>query len=530
MDHCEEVHEYASFSVNRPGIGCINTEETIRHGWRCSIFYLPSIENEPYLVTMHSATCVRGDSMTDHTRIERDSLGEYSVPADAWYGIQTARAVANFPISGRRPDWDFILSHVRIKRAAAVANHRSGKLDETLSNAIVNACDRILAGEYLDQFVVDRFQAGAGTSHNMNSNEVIANLANAALGGERGVYTPVNPNDHVNMGQSTNDTIPTAIRLAALAKLPRLVATVEAMADEYARIGKQEADTVKSGRTHLQDAVPTTLGREFNAYAWTLRRCVERLLAARDQLCEIGLGGSAAGTGLNTAPDYAAAAAQELALLTGEAIRPAADLAGQMQSMADIQQISSAIRDLALELNRISNDMRLLASGPRTGIGEILLPPVQPGSSIMPGKVNPVMFEMLNQVCYQVLGQDAAIAAMTQAGQLELNVMMPALGSALFDAMDWLSNAINAATVRNLKGLKVDRERCREFLHASVGLATLLNDHIGYAAAAEIAKESERTQRPVRDIVAARGLMSGEDFDTLVLQAARDGIIKTPHA
>jgi aspartate ammonia-lyase len=417
------------------------------------------------------------------------------------------------------------MAHVRIKRAAAVANHQGGALDEVLCNAITAACDRILAGEYLEQFVVDRFQAGAGTSHNMNSNEVIANLANVALGGERGSYKPVNPNDHVNMGQSTNDTIPTAIRLAALAKLPRLTAAVETMAGEYARIGKQEQDTVKSGRTHLQDAVPTTLGREFNAYAWTLRRCAQRLQAARDPLCEIGLGGSAAGTGLNTAPDYPRLAAQELARLSGEAIRPAADLAAQMQSMTDIQHLSSTIRDLTLELTRISNDMRLLASGPRTGIGEILLPPVQPGSSIMPGKVNPVMFEMLNQVCYQVLGQDAAIAAMTQAGQLELNVMMPALGSALFDAMEWLSNAVNAATERNLKGLKVDRERCREFLHTSVGLATLLNTHIGYTAAAEIAKESEKTQRPVRDIVAARGLMSGDEFDALVLRAARDGAI-----
>jgi len=463
--------------------------------------------------------------MTTHTRNERDSLGDYPVPADAWYGIQTARAVANFPISGRRPDRDFVMAHVRIKRAAAVANHQAGSLDESLCKAIVAACDRILAGEHLEHFVVDRFQAGAGTSHNMNSNEVIANLANATLGGERGVYKPVNPNDHVNMGQSTNDTIPTAIRLAALAKLPRLIDAVEAMAEEYDRIGQQEENTVKSARTHLQDAVPTTLGREFKAYAWTLRRLAQRLKAARDPLCDIGLGGSAAGTGLNTAPEYSRLAAAELARLSGEAIRPATDLAAQMQSMADIQQLSSTLRDLALELTRISNDMRLLASGPRTGIGEILLPPVQPGSSIMPGKVNPVMFEMLNQVCYQVVGQDAAIAAMSQAGQLELNVMMPALGSALFDAMDWLSNAITAATERNLKGLTVDRERCKTFLHASVGLATLLNTRIGYAAAAEIAKESEKSQRPIREIVAERGLMSGDEFDDLVLQAARDGVI-----
>ncbi|MBK8163751.1 MAG: aspartate ammonia-lyase [Gammaproteobacteria bacterium] len=458
-------------------------------------------------------------------RNEKDSLGEIRVHDGAWYGIQTQRAVDNFPISGRRPDRDFVLAHVRIKRAAAAANRQAGWLDDTLAAAIITAADRILAGEFIDQFVVDRFQAGAGTSHNMNSNEVIANLASVALGGKRGEYRPVHPNDHVNMGQSTNDTIPTAIRLAALAKLPRLCAAVRAMADEYAAIAAREGDTVKSGRTHLQDAVPTTLGREFAAYAWTLRRCAGRIEAVRPLLCEIGLGGSAAGTGLNTAPGYVANVAAELARLTGEPIRPAADLAAQMQSMYDVQQLSSAIRDLALELTRIANDMRLLASGPRTGLGEIVLPAVQPGSSIMPGKVNPVMFEMLNQVCYQVLGQDAAVAAMTQAGQLELNVMMPALGSALFDAMDWLTNAIRAATERNLKGLRVDRERCREFLHASVGLATLLNTRIGYAAAAEVAKASEQSGRPVRELVAERGLLSAEEFDALVLKAARDGRI-----
>lgn len=458
-------------------------------------------------------------------RIEKDSLGEIQVPADAWYGAQTARAVINFPISGRKPDPDFVKSHVLIKRAAAVANQQPDWLTAEQSQAIIAAADKILAGEYLDQFVVDRFQAGAGTSHNMNSNEVISNLANVALGGEKGVYSTVNPNDHVNMGQSTNDTIPTAIRLTALAKLPRLVQAITSMADEYARLGEEEMDTVKSGRTHLQDAVPTTLGREFKAYAFTLRRAAKSIEACRDPLCELGLGGSAAGTGLNTSPDYANKVAAELARLTGENIRAADDLAAQMQSQHDIQRLSSAIRDVTLELTRISNDMRLLASGPRTGLGEIMLPPVQPGSSIMPGKVNPVMFEMLNQTCFQVLGQDAAIGFMTQAGQLELNVMMPAMGSALFDAMEWLTNSVNAATERNLKGLKIDRERCKEFLHASVGLATLLNTEIGYAAAAEVAKESEKSGRPVREIVAERGLMDGDAFDALVLKAARDGKI-----
>lgn len=454
-------------------------------------------------------------------RIEKDSLGEYRVPEDAWYGIQTARAVDNFPISGRRPDRDFIIAHARIKRAAAVANRTAGWLDDQLATAIIAAADAIIGGEHHEQFVVDRFQAGAGTSHNMNTNEVIANLANVALGGNKGEYRPVHPNDHVNMGQSTNDTIPTAIRLAALAKLPRLVAALRAMADEYDRIAQREHDTVKSGRTHLQDAVPITLGQEFAGHAFVLRRCAARLDDTRAGLCELGLGGSAVGTGLNTAPDYARLAAAELARLTGEPVVAGADLIAQMQSMTDLQHVANAVRAVALELTRISNDMRLLASGPRTGLGEILLPPVQPGSSIMPGKVNPVMFEMLNQVCYQVLGQDTAIALMTQAGQLELNVMMPALGSALFDAMDWLMNAVKAATEKNLKGMTVDRERCRAYVHTSTGLATLLNRAIGYAAAAEVAKESAKSGRPVRDLVVEKGLMRAEEFERLVVQAAR---------
>jgi fumarate hydratase class II/aspartate ammonia-lyase len=466
--------------------------------------------------------------MSKKFRTEKDTLGEYPVPHDAWYGIQTARAVENFPISGRRPDADFIIAHARIKRAAAAVNQSAGALEPRLAQAIVEAADAIIAGQYHGEFVVDRFQAGAGTSHNMNTNEVIANLANVALGGKKGEYKPVHPNDHVNMGQSTNDTIPTAIRLAALAKLPRLLEAVNRMADAYETIARNEANTVKSGRTHLQDAVPTTLGREFGAYAWILRRSAHQLRITIPLLCETGLGGSAAGTGLNTVPGYAVHIAGELARLTGEPVRAADDLAAQMQSMHDLQQLSGAIRALALELTRIANDMRLLASGPRTGFAEIELPAVQPGSSIMPGKVNPVMFEMLNQVCYQVLGQDHAIAMMTQAGQLELNVMMPALGSALFDAMDWLTQAMNAATEKGLRGLKVDRERCRELAHTSVGLATLLNTSIGYSAAAEVAKESERSGRPVRDIVAEKGLMSTAEFDRLVERAAIDGNISPP--
>ena len=452
-------------------------------------------------------------------REEKDSLGTFRVPAEAWYGIQTARAVANFRISGRAPDIDFVHAHIYVKLAAARVNCQPGWLPEAKRDAIVRACEAILAGAHLDQFVVDRFQAGAGTSHNMNSNEVIANLANVALGGKKGEYSPVHPNDDVNMGQSTNDTIPTAIRLAVLFKLPRLLQAIDLMASEFERIGREERDTVKSARTHLQDAVPTTLGQEFAAYAVILRRIGQALEAMQPVLGSIGLGGSAAGTGLNTAPSYRENVATELARLTGLPIS-AGDPVAQMQSMCDLAGFAGRLKNLALELTRISNDIRLLASGPRTGLGEIQLPAVQPGSSIMPGKVNPVMFEMLNQVCYQVIGQETAIALMSQAGQLELNVMMPALGSALFDALDWLTAAMNAATEKNLKGLVIQRERCAYFIHQSVALATLLNTRIGYARAAEIAKESELSGRPVRAIVAAHGLMGAEEFDALVLAAA----------
>ena len=447
-------------------------------------------------------------------RIEKDSLGEVQVPEPAWYGAQTARAVANFPISGRLPDKDFVLAHVRIKLAAARANCQPGWLGTDKRDAIVAACEKIIGGEHLDQFVVDRFQAGAGTSHNMNSNEVIANLANVALGFDKGTYKPINPNDDVNMGQSTNDTIPTAIRLTLLAKLPRLVAAVHAMAAEFTRLAEREKDTVKSGRTHLQDAVPTTLGQEFAGYAWTLGRCAVALEAVRPALCETGLGGSAAGTGLNTSPDYPARVAAELATLTGEPIR-VGQLVAQMQSMNDLARLSGEIRNLALELTRISNDLRLLASGPRTGLGEIQLPPVQPGSSIMPGKVNPVMFEMLNQVCFQVLGQDAAVSYMVQAGQMELNVMMPVVAFNLLHAMEILTSGIRVFTELCVDGIAADEARCRAYAEASMSIVTVLNPRLGYARAAEVAKEYLRSGQSIRQILRDKGLMPEQEIETI---------------
>jgi fumarate hydratase class II/aspartate ammonia-lyase len=449
-------------------------------------------------------------------RVEKDSLGEYRVPEDAWYGVQTARAVENFPISGRRPDADFIIAHVRIKRAAAAANHSAGWLEGRLADAVADACDAVIGGAHHEQFVVDRFQAGAGTSHNMNTNEVLANLANVALGGRRGEYRPVHPNDHVNMGQSTNDTIPTAIRLAALAKLPRLLAALHAMSDELEAIGAREAATVKSGRTHLQDAVPTTLGREFRAYAWTLRRCAHALRATAPLLCETGLGGSAAGTGLNTAPGYTAHVAEELARLTGEPIRPADDLAAQMQSMHDLQALSNAIRATALELTRIANDLRLLASGPRTGLAEIELPAVQPGSSIMPGKVNPVLAEMLNMVCFHVMGNDLTVMLAGQAGQLELNVMMPVIAYNLFQSMDILIGGVNAFTEKCVRGITANREKAEGWLAKNAILVTALNPVIGYLKGAEVAKEAMARNVSIKQVVIEKGYLSEEDAERIL--------------
>ncbi len=465
--------------------------------------------------------------MTWETRFERDSLGPFQVPAGALYGAQTARALMNFPISGRGPDPDFVTATIEVKRAAANANFRLGVLDARLARAIQGACDRILAGSHREQFVIDRFQAGAGTSHHMNANEVIANLANLDLGGELGSYSPVHPNDHVNRSQSTNDVIPTAIRLALLAKLPRLTAAVSFAAEALAYFAEQEAGTLKAGRTHLQDAVPTTFGQEFGGYAFTVREQVDRLEEAATPLSRLGLGGSAAGTGLNTPQGYPRVVVEELVQLTGRGLSSHPNLTSAMQSLADLAHFSSQLRELAGELGRISNDIRLLASGPRTGLAEVQLPAVQPGSSIMPGKVNPVMFEMLNQTLFQVQGQDHAVQAMAQAGQLELNVMMPALGSALFDAMEWATAAIKATTERGLRGMTTNRERSQDLALASVSLATLLNQLIGYDRAGEIAKEAERSGRSMADLVEEKGLLSRTEFEQMVTEAARKGSIQS---
>src|SRR5438105_11911780 len=388
------------------------------------------------------------------TRREKDPLGPLDVPVDALYGVQTLRAKQNFPISGMRPLDAFIVAQVWIKKAAALTHRETGRLDAHLADAIVQAADEVLAGQHRDQFIVDPYQAGAGTSHNMNCNEVLANRANELLGGKRGAYQPVHPNDHVNMAQSTNDVIPTAIRLAALAELPALLDALDELAAAFLAKGRAFDGILKSGRTHLQDATPIRLGQEFTAYGHTVARNRERLAHAADALRDLGIGGTAVGTGLNAEPPYPALMVKHLRAITGLDLREGNDRVQLMQSMGDAAACSGALRTYAVDLGKIASDLRLLASGPRTGLAEIALPPVQPGSSIMPGKVNPSIPEMVNVRCYQVLGNDVTVAAAAEAGQLELNVMMPVIAHNLLFSMRILTSAARVLTERCVAGIE----------------------------------------------------------------------------
>ncbi|HWP36061.1 MAG TPA: aspartate ammonia-lyase [Gemmatimonadales bacterium] len=451
-----------------------------------------------------------------NTRTERDPLGELPVPATALWGIQTERARQNFPISGLRPMPRFVDAIVWIKKAAALTHRQTGRLEERLANAIVAAADEVLAGQHRDQFVVDPYQAGAGTSHNMNANEVLANRANELLGGTRGEYKPVHPNDHVNMAQSTNDTIPTAIRLASLAALPVLDGAMARLARAFAAKGEAFDGVVKSGRTHLQDATPIRLGQEFAAYGRTVERSRHRLHAAAEPLRELGIGGTAVGTGLNAEPEYPGLMVTHLRAITGLDVRVGEDRVQLMQSMGDAAAFSAALRTYALDLSKIASDLRLLASGPRTGLNEILLPPVQPGSSIMPGKVNPSIAEMVNMVCYQVLGNDLTVAGAAEAGQLELNVMMPVIAHNILFSMEILSNASRVLAVRCVEGIEANVEQCAYWLERSPALVTALAPKIGYAEAAKLAKEAVARNLSVRRLIEEKGVLKGKELEEVL--------------
>jgi len=453
--------------------------------------------------------------MTD-MRIERDPLGELEVPATALYGVQTERARRNFPISGLKPLAAFVDAVVAIKKAAALTHRDTGRLDAKLADAIIRAADEVLGGQHRDQFVVDVYQAGAGTSHNMNVNEVLANRANELLGGQRGAYQPVHPNDHVNMAQSTNDVIPTAIRLGALARLGGLLAALDGLADAFAAKGKAFDAIMKSGRTHLQDATPIRLGQEFTAYANTIRRNRARIERAADDLRDLGIGGTAVGTGLNAEPRYPALVVKHLNAMTGLALRAGADRVQLMQSLGDVAAFSGALRAFAIDLSKIANDLRLLASGPRTGLAEILLPAVQPGSSIMPGKVNPSIAEMVNQVCFQVMGNDQTVALAAEAGQLELNVMMPVIAHNLLFAMEITTTAVTVLNERCVAGIQADEAACAHWLERSPAIVTALAPKLGYAEAAKLAKEAIAKNVTVRQLVQEKGLLKGKELDEVL--------------
>jgi len=461
-------------------------------------------------------------SKTTRGRIERDSLGEREVPADAYYGIQTLRALENFRASGMTHPESLLCAYVMIKKAAALANEELGMLERRRAKAIKRACDRILDGHHRDQFRLDAYQAGAGTSYNMNVNEVVANLALEHLGKKRGDYDYLSPNDHVNMAQSTNDTFPTAMNVAILFELPALDAALKEMGAALRTKGKQFRRIVKSGRTHMQDAVPITLGQEFDAQALAIETARREIMSRSALLREIALGGTAVGTGLNAHKAFPKTVVKHLNSLSGLKLKSAANLIFAVQCNYRISSISGALRDLALELIRIANDLRLLSSGPTTGIGEITLPAVQPGSSIMPGKVNPVMAECLNMIAFQVVGNDSAVSMAVQAGQFDLNVMMPVMAFNVLQSIRLLANYLPDFTGRCIEGIEVNQDRCTQYFEKSVGLATALSPYIGYLKAAEIAHEAVSSGESIKSLAIAKGIVSEAEFDGITNPLSRN--------
>lgn len=454
--------------------------------------------------------------MSEQTRTERDPLGPLEVPQGALYGVQTRRAMENFPISGLRPLPAFIDAVVHIKRAAALTHKETGRLDAKRADAIVAAADEVLAGQHREHFVVDVYQAGAGTSHNMNVNEVLANRANELLGGKRGEYAPIHPNDQVNMAQSTNDVIPTAIRVGVLSLLTPLLAVLGGLRDALAEKGSEFDGILKSGRTHLQDAMPIRLGQEFNAYAGSIQRDTSRIIQAAEYLRDLGIGGSAVGTGVTVEPEYPALMVKNLCEATGLDLREGADRIQLMQSMGDGAAFSSALRVLAIDLSKIASDLRLMVSGPRTGLDEIRLPAVQPGSSIMPGKINPSIAEMVNQVCFQVMGNDACVAVAAEHGQLELNVMMPVIAHNLMFSMVILISTVRVFAERCIKGIEANQAQCNYWLERSAALATALAPQIGYDRAAEISKTSVQENVLIRELVKRERVLPADDIDDVL--------------
>lgn len=450
------------------------------------------------------------------TRLESDSIGVKEVSCEAYYGVQALRAMENFSITGTQMHTQMINSLAMLKKACAMANGAAGVVDMRIAAAIEQACDMILDGRFHDQFIVDPIQGGAGTSMNMNANEVIANIANELLGAKKGDYSVVHPNDHVNYGQSTNDVIPTAGKMTTLALLQELEESVECLRVALHRKEKEFDGILKMGRTQMQDAVPIRLGQEFGAYATAVGRCLERIRSAQEELYTINMGGTAIGTGLNADRTYFRSIAATLSALTGMPFRQAYDLIDATQNIDCFASVSSALRNFALTISKIANDLRLMSSGPRTGFGEINLPARQNGSSIMPGKVNPVIPEVVTQVAYKVSGNDVAISMAAEAGQMELNAFEPVVFQCLFESVTMLKNAVDTFVVNCIDGITANEERCRELLDSSVGIVTALCPHIGYARAAELAKEALARRVPVRTLLLEHEIMTGQELDTVL--------------
>lgn len=449
-------------------------------------------------------------------RTEKDTLGEVRVPGDALYAAQTQRARENFPISGLPPQRDYVWGMVVIKKAAALANMDTGRLDKEIGNAIVEAADEALRGEHDEHFVVDPWQAGAGTSHNMNVNEVLANRASEILGEPRGRGRRVHPNDHVNLAQSSNDTNPTAVRLGALRLVPGLLDALGGLHASLDRKAQEFDAIVKPARTHLQDAVPIRLGQEFSGYAAAVAKASERIAQAASTLEELNIGATAAGTGINAEEEYINGMVRHLRDLTGFDLRRGENFFRLTQSGADMAHLSSAVRNAAVEVSRIASDFRLLASGPRTAIAELILPPVQPGSSIMPGKVNPSMAEMMNQVCYQVIGFDEVCSLAAHGGQLDLNVFWPSFAFNLLFGMTIFTNGLNAFRERLVDGLEADEERCRQLVEQSLMLCTALTDYIGYEAAANLAKQAYTERKTIRELALAQKILPEDQLNEVL--------------
>jgi aspartate ammonia-lyase len=453
--------------------------------------------------------------MMKKSRTENDALGKVHIPSNAYFGAQTQRAYENFPVSGLTSHRIFTFAIVYIKRAAAMVNSELGLLDTKKSKVIIKACDDVLTGKYDDQFIVDVYQAGAGTSHHMNVNEVIANRANELLGASLGTYEFIDPHDDVNMSQSTNDVIPAAIAIAALQSINPLLQTMKDLSVSLFKKGKEFEKVIKPGRTHLQDALPVTLGQEFGAYAKTIEKSIERIEQSSNRLHCIGIGGTGVGTGINTHAKYQVLMVKKLRERTKLPLTPSDNLFEPMQFSSDFLDLSANLRNLATTLIKIGNDLRLLSSGPNAGLAEIQLPEVQPGSSIMPGKVNPSIVEMLTMVCFQVIGYDHANSLASAAGQLELNVMTPLIAYNLLEQIKLITNAIGICNKKCVQGITVNKKNCMHWFDKGSGIAAILNPKIGYDKVADLVKLSLKTGKTIRDLAVEKGYLSQKEIDRL---------------